>query len=199
MSTLSFLSDPFEQFRLWYADAQECKEIEMPEACCLSTIDPDGYPNGRIVLMRGFDPRGFVFFTNIRSVKGQSLSQVPRAALTFYWSPLDRQIRIQGDVTLVTEAEADDYFRSRPRISRLGAWASSQSQPLESREVLEARLRQYEEQFAKDADIPRPPYWTGYRVSPRKIEFWIERDYRLHDRFLYTRSDNGWVITRLYP
>jgi len=166
---------------------------------CLSTIDRDGFPDGRFVLLKGFDERGFVFYTNAESRKGLSLAECPRAALSFYWEPLQRQVRIQGVVEQVSGSEADEYFASRLRLSRIGAWASQQSRTLPERSVLLKRVREYQEKF-RGKDIPRPPYWTGYRVLPLRVEFWQLRASRLHDRFLYERDAAGaWRITRIYP
>lgn len=189
--------DPITQFRLWFTEVEE-NGLRFPEACLISTIGTDDYPDGRMVLMKGFDEDGFVFYTNLNSAKGKALRENPRAALTFYWEPFLWQVRIQGDVTLVDDEEADRYFTTRPRGSQLGAWASDQSAPLKSREKLEAKFREYEEQFS-GREIPRPPHWGGYRLSPRRMEFWIGRQNRLHDRFLYERYGDGWRCTRLYP
>ena len=148
--------------------------------------------------MKSFDETGFVFYTNLNSAKGKALKHNPLAALTFYWEPFSWQVRIQGDIAPVSDREADDYFNTRPRGSQLGAWASEQSEPLESREKLEEKFRQYDEKFT-GREISRPPHWGGYRVLPHRIEFWIGRDDRLHDRFLYERSGDSWIMKRLYP
>jgi pyridoxamine 5'-phosphate oxidase len=190
--------DPFVQFGLWFEDAKRLRSIELPEAACLSTIDTKGFPDGRMVLLKAFDEHGFVFYTNLESVKGRSLAREPRAALTFYWEKLKRQVRLQGATELVTDAEADAYWITRPRLAQLGAWASQQSRPLESNTVLLKRVGQYALKYF-GRHVPRPSYWTGLRVIPAKIEFWQERPNRLHDRFLYTKSKTGWDIERLYP
>ncbi len=191
--------NPILQFEIWFKKANACKEIKLPDAACLSTIDPDGYPEGRIVLVRDFDERGFVFYTNRQSTKGKSLHLTPRASLTFFWEPLLYQVRIQGDVEVADDDQSDDYFKKRPRDSRIAAWASNQSKVLTDRSLLESKVDALEAKF-KGKDVPRPPHWGGYRVVPRKIEFWIDRAHRLHDRYLYTKSKNGaWTMRRLYP
>ncbi len=165
----------------------------------LATATADGRPSARAVLLKGFDARGFVFYTNNQSRKADELAANARAALLFHWKSLGRQIRIEGTVEPATEAEADAYFASRPRISRLGAWASDQSRPLEERPLLERRLAEAEARFPGD-DIPRPPHWSGYRVRPDRLEFWQDMPYRLHDRTVFTRDAGGaWVSGKLYP
>jgi pyridoxamine 5'-phosphate oxidase len=164
----------------------------------LATVDARGRPSIRIVLLRGADQRGFVFYTNYTSRKGLELAENPHAALCFYWMTLDEQIRIEGAVDRLSASESDAYFTSRPRGSRLGAWASDQSAVLPSRETLEERYREIERRF-EGADVPRPPFWGGFRLIPQRIEFWYGRPDRLHDRVLYTREPDGWRIERLYP
>jgi pyridoxamine 5'-phosphate oxidase len=164
----------------------------------LATADPNGQPSARMVLLRGVDARGFAFFTNYNSRKGRELDANPRAALCIYWHALDEQIRIEGDVERLSDAESDAYFNSRPRGSQLGAWASEQSRVLPSRETLEERYREIERQF-EGKPVTRPPFWGGYRIVPRRIEFWYGRPDRLHDRILYVREGDGWKIERLYP
>jgi pyridoxamine 5'-phosphate oxidase len=190
--------NPFEQFDTWYKEVVDSKSLEYPDAVCLSTLSPDGYPEGRIVLLKGYDDKGFQFFTNFQSLKGKSLEIYPKASMTFHWQPFHRQVRITGDVKIVTPKESDKYFASRPRLSKIGAWASKQSRVLESREVLETKINSLLERFIGQ-DVPRPAYWQGYRLIPKRIEFWQERENRLHDRFLYTRDNHGWKIERLYP
>lgn len=165
----------------------------------LATVDADGMPNARMVLLKDVDERGFVFFTHASSVKGCELGVCPRAALVFHWKSLERQVRVRGVVEAASAAEADDYFASRPRQSQLGAWASRQSTPLESRSVLEAEVASYEAKYTRA--VPRPPHWCGYRVTPLSIEFWLNRPFRLHDRieFKRTRAGEPWRKTRLYP
>ena len=191
--------DPIVEFAKWYALAKRCFWLAFPEAMSLSTVDAGGCPEGRLVLLKGYDRLGFVFYTNTLSQKGRALQARPKAALTFYWESLQRQIRIQGDVTPVSDKEADEYFATRWRLSQLGAWASKQSEPVASRAVLENRLREFKAKFT-GGPVPRPPHWSGYRVVPQRVEFWKLRPNRLHDRFLYTRSsDGGWKRDRLYP
>ena len=192
-------ADPFAQFGLWFRRARRSLSLEFPDAMCLSTVRPDGFPDGRLVLLKDFDHSGFVFYTNTLSSKGQSLAKLPKAALTMYWEPLQRQVRIRGAVESVTAAEADAYFASRPRSSQIGAWASLQSEPLHERTELEKRVSEYRQRF-KGQPVPRPPHWSGYRLKPHEIEFWQLRASRLHDRFLYTKTEQEqWQIRRLYP
>jgi pyridoxamine 5'-phosphate oxidase len=188
--------DPFEVFDAWFAEAA-ASEINDPDAMTLATVDAEGMPDARTVLLKGRDEAGFVFYTNLESAKGRELAATPRAALLFHWKSLRRQVRIRGDVAQVSDAEADAYFASRPRGSRLGAWASDQSRPLDSRATLEARVQQQEARFPDE--VPRPPHWSGLRVIPWQIEFWQDGAYRLHDRFLFTRAGDGWSVQRLYP
>jgi pyridoxamine 5'-phosphate oxidase len=190
--------NPLIQFQRWFKKAQQTKTIIDATAMCLSTCSERGFPEGRMVLLKHFDHRGFVFYTNLHSAKGRALKKTPKAALTFHWAPLERQIRIQGTIRPVTQMEADAYFFSRPRESRLGAWASDQSAVLKDRKTLEQRLAHYRQKF-QGQDIPRPPYWMGLRLLPFRIEFWQGRPSRLHDRFLYSKVANGWKISRLYP
>ena len=191
--------DPVEQFGRWFAEAETDSRIVFAEAVCLSTLGPGDTPEGRMVLLKHFDARGFVFYTNLESAKSRSLEGHARAGMTFYWQPLGRQVRIRGAVEAVSAAEADAYFACRPRGSRLGAWASDQSRVLDSRAALEARLAAVEARYA-DREVPRPPHWSGYRIVPDAIEFWQEGASRLHDRFEYRRSgEGGWEVRRLYP
>ena len=192
-------ADPFTLFREWLADARRT-EINDPTAMTLATIGLDGAPDARIVLLKGQDERGFVFYTNYESRKGEELSADPRATLVFHWKSLQRQIRIEGLVERVTPEEADGYFVSRPRLSKIGAWASDQSRPLAERRELERRLAEAEARFPTD-DVPRPPHWSGFRVLPSRFEFWREMPYRLHDRLIFTRNgdQSGWSTDRLFP
>ncbi len=192
-------ADPVEEFARWFAAAEAEPGIVFAEAVCLSTLGPDGTPEGRMVLMKHFDARGFVFYTNLDSHKGRALREHPRAGMTFYWQPLGRQVRIRGPVEPVSPGDADAYFASRPRESRIGAWASDQSRELASRKALERRVEALEARFA-DGDVPRPPHWSGFRLVPEAIEFWHEGRARLHDRFIYEPdATGGWTRRRLYP
>lgn len=192
------LDDPIALFQQWYAEAGTCG-LAHPDAMSLATVDPDGMPSVRMVLLKGCDAGGFVFYTNTLSTKGRHLAGNPRAALCFYWEPLGRQVRVRGTTERVSDAEADEYFASRPRGSRLGAWASRQSEPLADRETLLARLREYEARHPGE-EIPRPPHWSGYRLVPESIEFWLEGEFRLHHRLLYRRTpEGGWTNELLHP
>jgi pyridoxamine 5'-phosphate oxidase len=191
--------NPFEQFRDWYAEAQE-KEVGDATAMTVATADADGRPAARIVLLKGHDARGFVFYTNLESEKGQDLIINPFAALCFHWQILERQVRIEGPVMRVSDSEADAYFNSRAHGSQIGAWASQQSKPIESKEALVAAVAAREEQFTK-GKVPRPPHWSGFRVMPRRMEFWQSGEFRLHDRFAFSRMAEGepWSLQRLNP
>ncbi len=190
------LQDPFEQFAVWMEEAK--RREKSPEAMCLSTVDFDGFPNGRFVLLRQFDERGFVFYTDTRSTKGRSLLYSHKAALTFYWPKLDHQVRIQGEAELISDEEADRYFQHRPRMSRIASCASEQSQVLERPSILGRRVYEVNRKYM-GRKIPRPFYWTGFRIVPLRFEFWNSRPYRLHDRFLYVREDDRWTVKQLYP
>jgi pyridoxamine 5'-phosphate oxidase len=190
-------TDPFSLFDDWFAEAQ-ASEPDLPEAMSVATADATGQPSSRMVLLKDYGPDGFVFYTNVESAKGIQLTENPRAALLFHWKSLRRQVRIEGMAEAASEGEADAYFASRARDSQLGAWASDQSRPMENRERFEQRFEELERRYAGQ-DVPRPPFWSGYRVVPDRIEFWTERPYRLHERRLFQRDGSGWTEELLYP
>ena len=192
-------NEPFRLFGAWLGEATAAEPRD-PTAMTLATIDADGLPNARMVLLKGVDERGFVFYTNIDSQKGRELDVHPLAALVFHWKSLNRQVRVRGSVERVTEAEADVYFATRPQQAQIGAWASKQSAPLESRLAFEKAVALYAAKYALGT-VPRPPNWSGYRIMPLRIEFWHDRPFRLHDRIEFTRTDLSapWSKTRLYP
>jgi pyridoxamine 5'-phosphate oxidase len=188
--------DPIELFLALFKRAAET--TPEPDAMVLATVDPDGQPSARYVLLKAVDQRGFAFYTNLNSRKAQALTATPRAALCFYWPGIEKQVRVEGTIEPVPEEEADAYFAKRPRGSQIGAWASDQSSQMDSRAVLEARVRELESRFAGGA-VPRPPFWSGFRVVPRVIEIWTRDPSRLHIRDRYERVGEGWVRTLLYP
>lgn len=196
---LDAVSDPFELFGTWLEEAKE-KEINDANAMALATADSDGLPDVRMVLLKNFDPQGFVFFTNLESYKGQQLSDNPQAALCFHWKSLRRQVRVRGAITPVSGEEADAYFASRARDSRIGAWASAQSRPLEDRFALEKNVASYALKFGI-GEVPRPDFWSGFRLEPTRIEFWRDRPFRLHDRLEFMRAETtaAWTTSKLYP
>ncbi len=190
--------NPFGQFKVWFEQARNA-QLPEPNAMTIATASLDGKPSARMVLLKDYDQRGFVFYTNYDSDKGQQLLTNPWGAIAFWWAQLERQVRITGRVEQVSEAEADQYFKSRPKGSQLGAWASNQSQIIPNREVLEQRLQQLKDEYENKA-VMRPPHWGGFRVIPDQIEFWQGRPSRLHDRILYQRGeDGGWFLQRLSP
>ena len=190
-------TEPLPLFLQWMAEARR-SEPNDSNAMALATVDVDGLPDCRMVLLKGVDERGFAFYSNRESAKGEQLARQPRAALLFHWKSLRRQVRVRGVIEPVSEAEADAYVASRARESRIGAWASAQSRPLDNRDTLEAAVREAEARFA-GMEPPRPEYWTGWRVIPDQIEFWRDRAFRLHDRLRFDREGDGWGRTRLYP
>ena len=191
--------DPIALFGDWLMDAEK-SEPNDPNAMALSTVDASGLPDVRMVLLKGYDERGFVFYTNFESAKGREILNSMKAAVVFHWKSLRRQVRVRGAVEVVSEAEADEYFASRPRDSRIGAWASQQSRPLESRFALEKAVAKYTAKYAVGR-VPRPAYWSGFRIKPAAIEFWHDRPFRLHDRVVFKREipEGGWAKERLYP
>jgi pyridoxamine 5'-phosphate oxidase len=189
--------DPIALFAAWYGEAQSCG-LKNPTAVTLATVDDEGRPSARVVLLKGFDAAGFVFYTNFESRKGVQLQATRRAALCFYWAPLDRQVRVEGEAEPVSDADADAYFATRARQSQIGAWASRQSRPLGGRFELEKRVAKFAMKYGVGT-VPRPPWWSGFRVAPARIEFWREGAFRLHHRYVFERTPAGWTTERLYP
>lgn len=194
----SVAEKPVRQFQVWLEEALN-SEVQEPTAMVLSTVNGAGKPSARVVLLKDVSEAGYTFFTNYSSRKGQQLEQNPHAAITFFWPALERQVRVEGPVVKVEAGVSDAYYQSRPRGSRIGAWASPQSQVIESREVLEQRDKEYEQRFAGAGEIPRPEHWGGYRLQPELVEFWQGRPNRLHDRILYELEGENWQIKRLAP
>ena len=192
-------NEPYALFGTWLEEAGKTEPND-PNAVALATVDAAGLPNVRMVLLKGFDTRGFVFYTNFESRKGEEILGARKAAMCFHWKSLRRQVRIRGEVEIVTDAEADEYYASRPRGSRIGAWASKQSRPLEGRFALEKAVAEYTARYAI-GEIPRPPHWSGFRIKPVSIEFWHDRPFRLHDRMEFRRTADGagWTKVRMYP
>lgn len=196
--TIPITTSPLETFKLWLKEAEET-ELNDPTAACLATVDETGQPNARMVLIRTIDERGYTFFTNSTSTKGQELLGQPHAALCFHWKSLRRQVRVQGQVEKAATEESDVYYNTRPRSSRIGAWASLQSQILPHRETLMDRVKEFETKFADLENPPRPEHWYGFRIVPTRIEFWKDGEYRLHDRLVYIRNGTKWETSLLYP
>lgn len=198
-AALFAVDEPFELFERWFKEARE-KEPNDPNGMALATADASGFPDVRMVLLKGFDSAGFVFYTNSQSAKGAQLHENPRAALCFHWKSLRRQVRVRGDVSFVTDAEADAYFKSRDRGARLGAWASEQSRAMADRLALEKRIAEAALKYGV-SEVPRPPHWRGYRLAPLSFEFWRDRPFRLHDRLVFQRDavTASWRKSRLYP
>ncbi len=196
---MSFMerTEPHALFEEWLAEAEQ-SEINDPNAMALATVDADGMPDVRTVLLKGHDERGFVFYTNFEGAKGQQVLATRKAALCFHWKTKRRQVRARGNIELVSDEEADAYYNSRHPQSRLGAWASDQSRPLKDRQTLVDKLAHFEEKYGTE-DIPRPPHWSGFRILPDTIEFWQDGEFRLHDRVVFTPTGNGWTTQRLYP
>ncbi len=196
---ISEVNEPLSAFAEWLKEA-EASEPNDPTAVALASVDSDGMPNVRMVLLKGFDERGFVFYTNFESQKGEEILQQKKAAMCFHWKSLRRQVRIRGDIEVVSDEEADAYYQSRARASRIGAWASKQSRPLESRFALEKEVAKYTAKYAL-GQVPRPPHWGGIRIIPTYIELWKDGAFRLHDRIVFQRSNSGedWTKSRLYP
>jgi len=190
-------SEPFELFQNWFADASD-KEPNDPNAMALATVGANGQPSVRMVLLKDADPKGFVFYTNYESRKGRQLLETRKAAIVLHWKSLGRQVRAEGAIESVSDAEADAYFHSRAKASQIGAWASQQSRPLESRFELEKRVASFTAKYAIGT-VPRPPYWSGFRLLPTYIEFWENKPFRLHDRLVYQRAGEGWTTEKLYP
>lgn len=189
--------DPFEQFENWYSEAKD-SDFPYPNSFVLSTSDREGNISSRVVLLKGHDMNGFKFYTNENSRKGKDLTENKKASICFWWDRLERQVRINGTVSVLSDSESDDYFRTRPRGSQIGAWASDQSEVIKDRSVLDNSYSNFNNKY-KESEIPRPPYWRGFMLNPGSFEFWQGRDNRLHDRFLYTKKDNIWKIQRLAP
>jgi pyridoxamine 5'-phosphate oxidase len=192
------MDDPIQLFKTWLEEAKAVAEIREPTAMSVATISPEGKPENRMLLLKGADERGFVFYTNLGSPKAKALSANPQVALCFYWMPLGKQIRVTGPVTPVSDAEADEYFASRPRLSQLGAWASRQSEEMGGYYELEAEVAKVALRFGV-GKVPRPPFWSGFRLAPERIEFWKEKPFRRHERFVFKKTAEGWSRKWLFP
>ncbi len=194
--SIASTATPLELFNQWFEDARQSEPTD-PDAACLATVDKDGLPNARVILVRKIDDRGFCFFTNCESAKGQELLSAQKAALNFHWKTRKRQVRVRGTITPVSKNEADEYYKSRPLGNRIGAWASLQSRPLDSRDTLIKRVEEFENKFGDDP--PRPDHWSGFRLTPITVEFWQEGEFRLHNRILFKRDGESWTQQTLYP
>ncbi|MBP7710129.1 MAG: pyridoxamine 5'-phosphate oxidase [Rickettsiales bacterium] len=192
------LHEPFQKFAQWFELASNTKEIVEPTAMCLATVDENNFPSARMILLKTFDERGFCFFTNLTSRKGRELVVNQNVALCLYWGILGKQIRIEGKVEAVSQQEADDYFASRRRDSRIGAWASKQSQEMQEWSEFEERIAKKTQEF-EGAEVPRPQFWSGFRVVPKAIEFWQEGDFRIHQREVFEKVEDGWKVKKIYP
>ena len=190
--------DPFIVFKQWMSDAEK-NEINDPNAVALATVDESNQPDVRMVLLKEFNNNGFVFFTNLNSKKGTDLKKVPKASMCFHWKSLLRQVRISGDISLISNSEADEYFNSRPYISRIGAWSSNQSKPMETRDSFLNKIEEYKNKYADQNNVPRPIHWSGFLLSPKRIEFWKDVEGRLHQRLEYLKESNSWKKQILYP
>ncbi|GHF26701.1 pyridoxine/pyridoxamine 5'-phosphate oxidase [Kordiimonas sediminis] len=190
-------AEPYTRFGEWLKEAEK-SELNDPTGMALATSTSDGFPSLRMVLMKGYDENGFVFYTNLGSRKAKELIENPKASILFHWKSLRRQVRAEGVVTPVTEAEADEYFQQRPRTSRIGAWASKQSTPMAERFEFEAKIAKFTAEFGI-GDIPRPDFWSGFRIQPKRFEFWTDKKFRLHERLQYDQKDGGWSVSTLYP
>ncbi len=197
-SCFTDLDDPLELFKLWLSEAEK-KEIDSPNALSLSTISTTNEPSVRVMLLKGLSEKGFVFYTNLNSAKSHDLKKNPKAAMCFHWKSLQRQIRISGSVAQVTDKEADDYFNSRPYESRIGAWASDQSNVMQERTDLLKKIEIFKKKYPSEKDVPRPKHWSGWRLNPTVIEFWLRLEYRIHERLRYSKVSNGWKKEILYP
>ena len=190
--------DPFIVFRQWMSEAEK-NEINDPNAVALATVNESHQPDVRMVLLKEFNNNGFIFFTNLNSKKGTDLQKIPKASMCFHWKSLLRQVRISGDITLISDNDADEYFNSRPYLSRIGAWSSNQSKPMETRDAFLNKIEEYKNKFADENNVPRPKHWSGFLLSPKRIEFWMDVEGRLHQRLEYLKDNNAWRKQILYP
>ena len=190
--------DPFIVFRQWMSEAEK-NEINDPNAVALATVNESHQPDVRMVLLKEFNNNGFIFFTNLNSKKGTDLQKIPKASMCFHWKSLLRQVRISGDITLISDNDADEYFNSRPYLSRIGAWSSNQSKPMETRDAFLNKIEEYKNKFVDENNVPRPKHWSGFLLSPKRIEFWMDVEGRLHQRLEYLKDNNAWRKQILYP